>query len=41
MSHLESGLAMKAPPPKPMMASPVASPRRSGNHLMSVETGVM
>ena len=41
MSHLEKGLAMMAPPPKPMIARPVARPRRSGNHLMSVETGVM
>ena len=28
-----------APPPKPMMAIPVAIPRRSGNHLIKVETG--
>ena len=30
-----------APPPKPMIAMPLAMPRRSGNHLMSVETGEM
>ena len=40
-SASESGEAISAPPPKPMMASPVASPGRSGNHLMSVETGEM
>ncbi len=28
-----------APPPKPMIAMPVAMPRRSGNHLINVETG--
>ena len=28
-----------APPPNPMMAMPVAILRRSGNHLMSVDTG--
>ena len=38
---LDSGLAIMAPPPKPMMAMPVARPGRSGNHLMSVETGEM
>ena len=32
---------MSAPPPNPMIAIPVAMPRRSGNHLMSVDTGVM
>src|SRR5918993_63686 len=36
---LESGEAISAPPPKPMMARPVARPGRSGNHLISVETG--
>ncbi len=36
-----SGLPIMAPPPKPMMAMPVAMPRRSGNHLMRVETGEM
>ena len=36
-----SGEPIMAPPPKPMMAMPVAMPRRSGNHLMSVETGEM
>ncbi|MBS1226576.1 MAG: hypothetical protein H6R32_510 [Candidatus Aminicenantes bacterium] len=30
-----------APPPKPMMAMPVAMPRLSGNHLISVDTGDM
>ena len=38
---LESGEAMRAPPPKPIIASPVASPGRSGNHLINVETGEM
>jgi hypothetical protein len=32
---------MSAPPPKPMIAMPVAIPRRSGNQEISVETGVM
>ncbi len=32
---------MNAPPPKPMMAMPVARPGRSGNHLMRVDTGEM
>src|SRR5215217_6742338 len=36
---LESGEAISAPPPKPMMARPVARPGRSGNHLINVETG--
>ena len=36
-----SGAPIMAPPPKPMMAMPVAMPRRSGNHLISVETGEM
>ena len=35
----ESGAAMKAPPPKPMIAIPVAIPGWSGNHLIRVETG--
>ena len=30
-----------APPPKPMIAMPVASPGRSGNHLIRVLTGEM
>ncbi len=41
MSLIASGDPIIAPPPKPMMAMPVASPGRSGNHLMSVETGEM
>ena len=36
-----SGEPIMAPPPKPMMAMPVAMPRRSGNHLISVDTGEM
>src|SRR6202035_2991977 len=36
-----SGAPIMAPPPKPMMAMPVAMQRRSGNHLISVETGEM
>lgn len=35
----DHGEAMSAPPPKPMMAMPVAMPGRSGNHLIRVETG--
>ena len=35
------GAPIMAPPPKPMMAMPVAMPRRSGNHLIRVETGEM
>src|SRR5215831_8409406 len=41
MSAVDSGEAIIAPPPKPMIAIPVAIPGRSGNHLMSVETGEM
>ena len=41
MSHTESGAAIIAPPPKPMIAMPVAMPGRSGNHFISVETGEM
>ena len=41
ISQTESGEAMKAPPPNPMMAMPVAMPGRSGNHLIRVETGEM
>jgi hypothetical protein len=40
-SLFDSGAAMSAPPPKPMIARPVARPGRSGNHLISVETGEM
>jgi hypothetical protein len=40
-SWLVSGEAMRAPPPKPMIAMPVASPGRSGNHLIRVDTGEM
>ena len=40
-SSAVSGDAISAPPPNPMMARPVASPGRSGNHLISVETGEM
>jgi len=36
-----SGDPIIAPPPNPMMAKPVAMPGRSGNHLISVETGEM
>lgn len=38
---VDHGEAMSAPPPKPMMAIPVAIPGRSGNHLIRVETGEM
>ena len=40
-SASDSGPATIAPPPKPMIARPVARPGRSGNHLISVETGEM
>ena len=40
-NQTDSGDAMNAPPPKPMMAIPVAMPGRSGNHLINVETGEM
>jgi hypothetical protein len=36
-----SGDPIIAPPPNPMIAMPVAMPRRSGNHLISVDTGEM
>jgi hypothetical protein len=38
---VDHGDAISAPPPKPMIANPVAIPGRSGNHLISVETGEM
>ena len=41
MSQTESGEAIIAPPPKPMIAMPVAIPGRSGNHLIKVDTGEM
>ena len=41
ISHTDSGAAIRAPPPKPMIAMPVAMPGRSGNHFISVETGEM
>ena len=41
ISMVASGEPIMAPPPKPMMAMPVAMPRRSGNHLIRVETGEM
>ena len=41
ISFVDSGEAISAPPPKPMIAMPVARPGRSGNHLISVETGEM
>ena len=41
ISLVDSGEAISAPPPKPMIAMPVASPGRSGNHLIRVETGEM
>src|SRR4051794_9485256 len=40
-SALSTGEAISAPPPKPMIAIPVAMPGRSMNHLISVETGEM
>ncbi len=41
ISNAASGEPIIAPPPKPMMAMPVAIPRLSGNHLISVDTGEM
>ena len=41
ISRSASGAPIMAPPPKPMIAIPVAMPRRSGNHLISVLTGEM
>src|SRR5205814_5709145 len=41
MRDSASGAPIIAPPPKPMIAIPVAMPGRSGNPLMSVETGEM
>ena len=41
MRSAANGEPIIAPPPKPMMAMPVAMPRRSGNHLISVDTGEM
>ena len=40
-SAVDSGEAINAPPPKPMIAMPVAMPGRSGNHFIRVETGEM
>ena len=40
-SAFSIGCAISAPPPKPMIAMPVAMPGRSANHLISVETGEM
>src|SRR6476660_6835383 len=37
----ESGAARMAPPPNPMIAIPMASPRRSGNQRMSADVGVL
>ena len=41
ISRSASGEPIMAPPPKPMIAMPVAMPRRSGNHFTRVETGEM
>jgi len=41
MSSVESGDAIIAPPPNPMMAMPVAIPGRSGNQRINVVTGEM
>ena len=41
ISVVASGEPIIAPPPKPAIAMPVAMPRRSGNHLINVETGEM
>ena len=34
-----SGIPIIAPPPKPIIAIPVAKPLLSGNHLINVDTG--
>jgi len=39
ISMLASGAPIMAPPPNPMIAMPVAMPRRSGNHFTNVDTG--
>lgn len=39
ISITDNGDAIIAPPPKPIMAMPVAIPGRSGNHLIKVDTG--
>ena len=39
ISQTERGAAIMAPPPKPMIAMPVAIPGRSGNHFINVDTG--
>ena len=41
ISTFESGEPTSAPPPKPMIAMPVARPGRSGNHFTRVLTGAM
>ena len=41
ISHAANGDPIIAPPPKPIIAMPAAIPRRSGNHLRSVDTGEM
>ena len=41
ISLIASGEPIIAPPPKPMIAMPVARPGRSGNQRISVETGEM
>ena len=41
ISNSDNGAAISAPPPKPMIAMPVAMPGRSGNHLIKVDTGEM
>ena len=39
ISNTDKGAPIIAPPPKPIIAMPVAIPRRSGNHLIKVDTG--
>ena len=41
ISATDSGEASIAPPPKPIIAKPVAMPGLSGNHFISVDTGPM
>ena len=41
ISRVASGAVISAPAPKPATASPVISPRLSGNHFTSVATGTM
>ena len=41
ISRVAIGAVISAPAPKPATATPVISPRWSGNHFTSVATGTM